>query len=91
MSVDPRGRISRRDFLRGALRERNGAARDPRAGRPAHGLDRDFDRYPLGHNEEPGPRGSLAAPEHTTEIPERESALARVIEQLNDLTGIEEP
>ena len=91
LSVGWRGRISRRDFLTGALRGRNDAAKDPSARRSPHGPGRDFDRYPLGRNEEVAPRGGLAAPERTPETPERERNLAGAIEQLNDLTGIEEP
>ena len=86
-----RERISRRDFLTGALRGRNGAAEDPSARRPPHSPGRDFDRYPLGRDEEVATRGGLAAPERTHETPESERNLAGAIEQLNDLTGIEEP
>jgi hypothetical protein len=89
--VSRRGRISRREFLTGALRGRGGAAEDPRARRPPRGFRRDFDRYPLGRNEEAASRGDLAAPERTPETPECEHNLAGIIEQMNDLTGIEEP
>jgi hypothetical protein len=94
LSVTRRGRISRRDFLTGALSGRKGAAEDPHARRPPHDPGRDFDRYPLGRNEEVATRGGLAAPERTPETPETpewERNLADAIEQLNDLTGIEEP
>ena len=91
MSVGRRGRISRRGFLTGAFRDRNGAAEDPRAPRRPHGPGRDFDRYPLGRDEEVATRGGLAAPERTPETPEWERNLAGAIEKLNDLTGIEEP
>jgi hypothetical protein len=89
--VARRGHISRRVFLKGALSGRNGAAEDPRARRPSQSPGRDFDRYPLGRNEEVAPRGGLAAPKRTPETPEWERTLADAIEQLNDLTGIEEP
>jgi hypothetical protein len=90
LSVARRGHISRRGFLMGAFRDRSGGAEDGRARRPPHDPGRDFGRYPLGSNEEPATRGGLAAPERTSETPERERNLAEVIEQLNDLTGIDE-
>jgi hypothetical protein len=89
--VGRRGRISRRDFLTGAHRGRNGATEDPRARRLPHDPGRDCDRYPLGRDEEIATRGDRAAPERTPDTPEWERTLADAIEQLNDLTGIEEP
>ena len=89
-SMTRKADITRRQFLTGAYRERNAALSE------AETLTRDPARqklaepYGLGWQEDPRFSRDFTAPETAPQVPDWDDGIERVLEEMEDLKGIED-